>query len=213
MLSLFRVRISGNTHFHQCCHHKISSSEAKKVFWLKPNSQAFLTLGEVALNIKQMKDIAKITDFCHTGRLEVYHSMMPKYCPKRENFSHQGMVAKTQLTALDNNHNTGRGQAVIKSGAQESQARKKLCFPKESKRRVAKPLTQKKSYEYLRYLFAQAVQRCEEGNRTAQVIPILLPRNIASEPTPQKADIIENHRSRFNRSIKSHQEFLCFLIY
>lgn len=190
---------SGNTHFHQCCHQQISPSEAKKVSWLKPNSQAFLALEEVVLNTKLLKDIAKITDFCHTGRLEVYHSMMLKYCPKREHFSYQGMVARTQLAAIDNNHNTGRRQAVIKSGAQEGLARYKLCFPKANKRWVVKPVTEKKSYEYLRDLLAQVVQRCEAGNRIAQPVPVLLPRNIAAEPTPPKADIIDNHCSRSNR--------------
>ena len=153
----------------------------------------------MVLNTKLLKDIAKITDFCHTGRLEVYHSMMLKYCPKREHFSYQGMVARTQLAAIDNNHNTGRRQAVIKSGAQEGLARYKLCFPKANKRWVVKPVTEKKSYEYLRDLLAQVVQRCEAGNRIAQPIPVLLPRNIAAEPTPPKADIIDNHCSRFNR--------------
>ena len=60
------------------------------------------------------------------------------------------MVAKTQLAALDNNHNTGRGKPVIKTGAQEGQARYKLCFPKANKRWVAKSRTEKKSYEYLK---------------------------------------------------------------
>ena len=74
---------SGSSHFHQCCHRHIPSSEAKKICWLKPVSQAHLALEEVVLNTKLLKDLAKLTDFCHTGRLEVYHSMMLKYCSKR----------------------------------------------------------------------------------------------------------------------------------
>ena len=70
---------SGNTHFHQCYHRHIPSSEAKKICWLKPGSQAHLALEEVVLNMKLLKDLAKLTDFCHTGRLEVYHSMTLKY--------------------------------------------------------------------------------------------------------------------------------------
>ena len=38
--------------------------------------------------------------------------MLLKYCPKREHFSFKGMVARTQLAAMDNNENVGRGQAV-----------------------------------------------------------------------------------------------------
>ena len=41
---------SGNTLFHQCCHRRISSSEAKQICWLKPGSQAHIALEEVVLN-------------------------------------------------------------------------------------------------------------------------------------------------------------------
>ena len=66
---------------------------------------------EVVLNPKLPKDLAKLTDFCHTGWLEVYNSMMLKYCSRKEHFSYQGMVARTQLAALDNNANAGRNHA------------------------------------------------------------------------------------------------------
>ena len=98
-----------------------------------------------------MKDTAKITDLCHTGRLEGYHSVMLKYCAKPGHFSHLGIVARARLAALYNNHNTGCGQAVIKSGEQEGQAQYKLCFPEANKRWVAKPVTEKKLCEYLKF--------------------------------------------------------------
>lgn len=43
----------------------------------------------------------------------------------------------------------------------------------------------------MKELLAQVVQQCEEGNRIAQEIPVLLLRNIASEPTPPKAVITD----------------------
>jgi hypothetical protein len=43
--------------------------------------------------------------------------MMLKYCTKRHHFNHEGMVARTQLAALDNNHNFSRKQAVVKKGS------------------------------------------------------------------------------------------------
>ena len=76
-----------------------------------------------------IKDLAKLTDFCHSGRLEVYHAMMLKYCSRREHFSYQGMVARTQLAALDNNANTGRNQARAQAGEHAGQACYKMCFP------------------------------------------------------------------------------------
>ena len=190
---------SRNTHFHECSHRRISSSEAKRVCWLKPGSPAHLALEEVVLNTKLIKDLAKLTDFCHTGRLEVYHAMMLKYCSKREHFSYQGMVARTQLAALDNNANTGRNQARVQEGEHAGQARYKMCFPKAHKRWVVKPITEKKSYNYLSNLISEVIKRCEEGNAIAQPLPVQLPKNIASEPVPLKADLIQQHRSRFNR--------------
>ena len=97
-----------NTLFHQCGHRRIPSSEAKNICWLKPGSPAHLALEEVVLNTKLLKDLAKLTDFCHTGNIEVYHSMMLKYYSKQEHFSYKGMVARTQLAALDNNANAER---------------------------------------------------------------------------------------------------------
>ena len=42
-----------------------------------------------------------ITGFHHTGNVEVYHSVMTKYCPKREHFDFDAMCARTQLAVLD----------------------------------------------------------------------------------------------------------------
>ena len=68
-------------------------------------------------NQKLLKDLAKHTEFHHTGQLESYHSLMTKYVPKREHFSYSGMVARTQLAVLDHNANVTRSQAEVKKGA------------------------------------------------------------------------------------------------
>ena len=109
------------------------------------------------------------------------------------------MVARTQLAALDNNANTGRSQAQVQSGEQAGEARYSLCFPKANKRWVVKPITERKSYHYLSVLISEVIKHCEEGNAAAQPVPVLLPRKIASEPAPPKADLIQKHLSRFNR--------------
>ena len=82
------------------------------------------------LSTKLLKDLAKLTDFCHTGKIEVYHSMMLKYCSKQEHFSYKAMVAGTQFAALDNNANAERPQALVQSGEHAVQERYKACFPK-----------------------------------------------------------------------------------
>ena len=170
---------TGNTHFHRCCHRRISSSEAKKVCWLKPGTQVLLALEEVVLNTKLLKDLAKLTDFCHTGKLEVYHSMMLKYCSKREHYAHRGMVARTQFAALDNNANTGRSQALVQSGEHAGEARYKLCFPKANKESVVKPISEPKSYSFLTGLLTEVIKRVEQGGEVAQPVPVQLLKNIA----------------------------------
>jgi len=61
----------GNTLFHQCGHRRMPSSEEENVCRLKPDSPAHLTLEEVVLNTKFLKDLAKLADFCHTGKIEL----------------------------------------------------------------------------------------------------------------------------------------------
>ena len=109
------------------------------------------------------------------------------------------MVARTQLAALDNNANAERPQALVQSGEHAGQKRYKACFPKAHKRWVVKPISEKKSYQYLSALLAQVLERCQAGNAVTEPLPVALPRNIASEPAPPKEDLISNHHSRFNR--------------
>ena len=123
--------------------------------------------------------------------------MMLKYCSKQEHFSYKGMVARTQLAA--NNADAERPQAVVLSDEHAGEKRCKACFPKAHKRWVVKPISQKKSYQYLSALLTQVLERCEAGNAVAEPLPVALPRNIASEPAPPKEDLISNHRSRFSK--------------
>ena len=57
-----------------------------------------------------------LTGFHHTGALEVFHSLLLKYCPKRQHFSYIGMQARIELAILDHNYNTDRKQATTKKG-------------------------------------------------------------------------------------------------
>ena len=49
------------------------------------------------------KDIRQLSEFCHTGSLEVYHSLMLKYVPKRQEFYSDQMWTRTALAAMDHN--------------------------------------------------------------------------------------------------------------
>ena len=108
-----------------------------------------MALEEVVFSKKLLKDLKLVTEFHHTGNLEVYHSMMLKYCPKRQHFSHEGMVARTQLAALDYNHNCSRKQAVVKHGSSLGSLRYNLVFLKVRKTWVVKPINEEKGYGHL----------------------------------------------------------------
>ena len=110
---------------------KIESEEDTK--WLKPRSSAHIALEEVVTNKKLLKDISKLTEFHHTGNLEVYHFLLLKYAPKRQHFSYKGMIARTQLAVIDHNSNVKRQQAQVKRGENKGAKRYNVVFPKGKK--------------------------------------------------------------------------------
>lgn len=97
---------TSNKHFHKCEHHLMSPQEVQKTKWLKKNSKAFKALQDVVLDTRLLKAMQNLTKFCHTGELEVYHTMLLKYCPKRLHFHYAAMKARLMLAALDWNTKT-----------------------------------------------------------------------------------------------------------
>ena len=87
--------------------------------------------------------------------------MMLKCCSKQEHFSNKGMVARTQLPALDNNAITGRGQAEVQSGQHAGEGRFKVCFPQGPQTLGCKAHN---SEEVIQKLITKVLQRCEAGN-------------------------------------------------
>ena len=122
---------------------------------------------------------------------------MLKYCPKREHFSYNGMVARTQLAALDNNANTIRHQAVVMSGEKAGKARYMKSYRKSNKNWVVRPIKEKKTYNYLCDMMEDVLRRCKDRTSAYQQVPAHIPRNIAPLPQPSKNDLIKQHRTRF----------------
>ena len=54
--------------------------------WFESGSLPHVALEEIVTSKKLLKDLEKLTEFHHTGKLESYHSIMTKYVPKREHF-------------------------------------------------------------------------------------------------------------------------------
>ena len=184
----------GAKHFKKCAHRKLTRREVKEKVWLKVGSSAHVALEEVVFNKKLLKDLKMVTEFHHTGNLEVYHSMMLKYCPKRQHFSHNGMIARTQLAALDHNHNCSRKQAVVKHGSSLGSLRYNLVFPKVRKTWVVKPIKEEKSYGHLDVLMESIMEQKRSKGKRRKKSAV---KNIACTEKPEKQAAIKAHISRF----------------
>ena len=95
---------------------------------------------------------------------------------------------------------SGRQQAVIQEGERQGEARYRQCFPKMQKRWTVKKVFEKKKYNFLPELQKNVLEMCSGiGNIPDPVPEVELPANIATTPAPNKQDLIDKHRSRFNR--------------
>lgn len=190
-----------STKFRKCSHGRLSRSKERKTKWLKPGSPAHIAMEEVVMNKKLLKDISKLTEFHHTGSLEVFHSLLLKYAPKRLHFSYQGMVARTQLAVIDHNSNVKRQQALVKRGKNMGAKRYNVVFPKGKKKWVVKPIMEDKSYSFVKELMKEVLMYSNNRKRTKSTKPSTIPKNIASLPKPSKDDIISKHKSRMAKNI------------
>ena len=157
--------------YHKCAHPPIPRNVARNKRWLLPGSPAHEALKEVVFDKNLLKDIQQLTLSCHTGTLEVYHSVQTKYLPKRQHFSYKGMVARTQLAALDHNANTGREQATSSKGASEGELCYKVVYPKRSKELIAKPVMEKTTRDHLKPMLDAVIQRKQHDPEERSATP------------------------------------------
>lgn len=182
--------------FSQCAHEPIDNRNNRKK-WLNPNDPAYHVLKQIVTKPSLVRDIAKLNDFCHTGQLEVFHSLLTKYCPKWQHFSYMGMRVCTQLAILDHNYNTDRQQATTFQG----RPRYRMAYSKGTKRWVPKTIKEKKQYNYLDFMLEEMVNpeySVDEVLLSDVEIP-QLPRNIAATPQPHVEDTVCQHMTRFNK--------------
>ena len=183
-------------HFTECAHEPLSQEQTRKKKWLTIQSSAHEALKSVINDSRLTTDIGFLSQFCHTGALEVYHSLMTKYVPKRQAFDSAGMDVRTRLAALDHNYSLGRQQIINKTTGEK---RFKLVYPKASAKWVVKPTYEDKSYEWV-YNLMKSVLDFRERQRDENVATETCapPKgNIAPVPAPTKAEAIAKHMSRF----------------
>ena len=138
----------------------------------------------------------------HTGSLEVFHSLINSYAPKRQAFELNVMSARIKLAILDHNNNVGRKQAVVshekKGSAKKGDKKWRFVSSKLSKEWVAKPVMEKKSYSFINKILADVIERKMKGQKTTvkvSEIPNRLkgPKNIAFTERPDVNSILEKH--------------------
>ena len=180
--------------FSHCAHEPIDNTCDRKK-WLIPNDPAHRALKQIVTKPKLVIDIAKLSDFCHTGQLEVFHSLLTKYCPKRQHFSYMGMNVRMQLAILDHNYNIERQQATTLQG----QARFKQVFPKSQKRWVAKAIKEDKKFDYLVAMLEEVVSPDYKPDELSSIFTPDLPPNIALVPCPPLDLTVQEQVTRFSK--------------
>lgn len=185
--------------YHECQHPPIPPDVNRAKRWLQTDSPPHKALRSIIFDRKLLQDIQKLNLCCHTGSLEVYHNVLMKYAPKRQHFSFKGMVARTQLAAIDHNANTGREQTRASKGDNANELRYKLVFPKRTKEWVAKPVKEKTTRDHLRPILDRIVARKEQprAQRSAGIDTERLAVNIASHPRPPREEVIARLTTRF----------------
>ena len=186
-------RWEGNTYFKRCQHKRITKREKREKKWLKLGTPSYLALEKVVLNKYLLADLKYLTDFNHTGTLEVYHSLYNKYCPKRLHFSYHGMIARSQLAVLDFNSGVGAQQATTKAG----NLRFKQQYSRITDTWVLKKIASKKNRTY-RYDLMEDVFYLKKSNENYPIASLHdVPQNIAPIEKPDKAEAMMNQRTRF----------------
>ncbi|KAJ8890395.1 hypothetical protein PR048_009903 [Dryococelus australis] len=87
--------------------------------WSQTTEKHLLTLASTMIyrirkdqgsSFKQTVIITACKNYCHTRKLESFHSIALKYKPKRNHFSYDSIVACTILSILDFKNNTRRSR-------------------------------------------------------------------------------------------------------
>ena len=189
-------------HFKKCEHKKMTRKEKKAVKWLKCDSPAYQSLDAVINDRYLLKDLQGLSQFCHTGDLEVFHSMLLKYCPKRQHFKFDGMVARHTLAVLDHNHNVGRQQAIT----QEGDKRFNVVYSKAQKNWVHKSILVKKNYDYIDQLMLNTLDRQVSKVEVVSTEGKAKPKNIAPVDKMSKNLIELLHKSKFPDKAKAFKK-------
>ena len=152
-----------------------------------------MVLQDIVTSKTVLNDLKHLTQFWHTGALEIFHTIYNKWASKSQHFSYLGMVIRSQLAVLNFNSANGLEQARTKSGEKKY----KVGFSIIIKEWLSKPVKAKKDNFSLKEMVEETAE-CA-GSKTTLPIPVIpnLLKNITNVQKPNKEEIIKNQISRF----------------
>ncbi|XP_051543374.1 uncharacterized protein LOC127434585 [Myxocyprinus asiaticus] len=184
----------------RCLHNDLSPDQQRRKRWLEKESRAFHTLKTLVLDKGLLKDLRQMALFKHTSKLELFHSLLVKYCQKNLHFHNSSMVARTQLAILDYNENAHCQQATTTSGV----PRYNGVFPEHSKEWVAKKQFEPTTQKFRDGLVQKVLERRKDPNvffedQSSHLTISKIPLNTAQETKPDKQEAISIHLSEFGK--------------
>ncbi|KAK0155186.1 hypothetical protein N1851_002510 [Merluccius polli] len=184
---------------HHCDHAPLTPEEQKRRMWLKKDSVAYQDLMSLVFDKRLLKDLQKMALFKHTGPLEIFHSALLKYLPKRQAFSYEGMRERAYLAIMDHNENiVAREQATTATG----EPRVKQVFCKKSKQWIVKKIYKPHTTKFIQTLIEKVIENRRNPNITfkdptsslTQPQPPL-PPNIARPEAAKKSCNVHHSRA------------------
>ncbi|XP_053563042.1 uncharacterized protein LOC128653648 [Bombina bombina] len=187
---------------YKCNHGELQLDKDQPRKWLSKQSESFHELEKIVCDAQMIKDLKHLNLFCHTGKLEVFHSFVLKYRPKRIHFKMDAMEARTKLAALANNRNSHRVQAKVMHPTPNSASYGDLkylsYFPKSKKQWMVRPVYEDMDLSYIFEMNIEVLDLIEgKSTHSWESRNVQLPPNIASTPKPEKKLLIQKHQSRF----------------
>ena len=173
-------RWTGHEKFLKCVYPHFTKKQIKDGYHQK--SMAFEALQIIVLDKKVLEDLSYLTKFWHTGVLKIFHSLCNKWAPKKQHFSHRGMLARNQLAIMGFNEGSNLEQATNEKG----EKRYNVPFSKISKNWPSKPIKKEKDRSYLHHMAKENVECVKKKEPLEKALVPDSPKNIASILKPDK---------------------------
>ncbi|XP_069835643.1 uncharacterized protein [Dendropsophus ebraccatus] len=122
----------GNKLYHHCEHESVQDRQRK---WLHWGSAAHNSLREIVLNPDLQNDLKHLFTFCHPGDIELFHSAISKYRPKKGDFVRDSVKARIRLAALHHNHNIHRVQHEVRKVVTRAAIKRRLAVCNRDRKR------------------------------------------------------------------------------